>query len=99
MQAEKQAKQCSLQEGQTGNLAGKTGQTIETRLPGQKQPTNWTKIRLIEGNAKCDHLKKWDLERDFVAAIYLSEAPSPPRFLSGGWSSNFVGSEFGQIHS
>ncbi len=82
MQAEKQAKQCPLQEGQTGNLTGKTGQTKETRLPGQKQPTNCTKIRV--GNAKCDHLKKWDLERDFVAAIYLSEAPSPPRFLSGG---------------
>ncbi len=31
------------------------------------------KIRLIEGNAKCLHLKS-ALERDFAAAVYLSEA-------------------------
>ncbi len=54
-----------------------------------RDKTAWSKatnklIRLIEENAKCDHLKKWELEKDFVAAIYLSEAPSPPRFLSGG---------------
>jgi hypothetical protein len=33
-----------------------------------------------------------------VAGVYLSEAPSPPRFLFG-WYSNFVGSESGQMHS
>jgi hypothetical protein len=34
--------------------------------------------------------------KDFAAGIYLSEAPTPPRFLLG-WCSNFVGSESGQI--
>ncbi len=39
-----------------------------------------------------------DLERDFAAGVYLSEAPLPPPLLSFflGWSSNFVGSESGQ---
>jgi hypothetical protein len=35
---------------------------------------------------------------DFAAGVYLSEAPSPPSFLLG-WSSNFIGSESGQIQS
>ncbi len=42
--------------------------------------------------------KKLTLKRDFAACVYLSEAPSPPRFLLG-WCRNFVGSESGQIHS
>ncbi len=33
---------------------------------------------------------------DFAAGVYLSESPSPPRFL---WSRNFVGSQSGQIQS
>jgi hypothetical protein len=41
------------------------------------------RIRLIESNAKCRHLKS-DLKRNFAAGFYLSEAPSPPRFLSWG---------------
>ncbi len=41
-------------------------------------------IRLIESNAKCRHLKLIiDLKRDFAEGVYLSEAPSPPRFLFG----------------
>ncbi len=43
--------------------------------------------------------KNNDLERDFAAAIYLSEAPSPPRFLSWGASSICVVTESGQIQS
>ena len=35
---------------------------------------------------------------DFAARVYLPEAPSPPDFYLG-WSSNFVGSETGQIQS
>jgi hypothetical protein len=37
------------------------------------------KIRLIEANAKCRHLKKLkiDLCRDFAAGVYLSEAQKP----------------------
>jgi hypothetical protein len=44
------------------------------------------KIRLIEGKAKC-------LERDFAAAVSLSEPPPPGIFL--GYSSNFVDSDSG----
>jgi hypothetical protein len=33
------------------------------------------KIRLIEGNAKCRHLKN-GLERDFASARFLTKAPS-----------------------
>ncbi len=54
------------------------------------------KIRLKEGNAKCRHQKIY-LERDFAAAIYLPEAP--PLQGLGAWSSNFVGSQSGQIRS
>ncbi len=43
--------------------------------------------------------KKSDLKGDFAAAIYLFEAPSTARFFVLGWSSNFVGSESGQIPS
>jgi hypothetical protein len=39
------------------------------------------KTRPIEGNTKSLHLKS-NLEEDFVAAFYFSEAPSPPKFLS-----------------
>ncbi len=34
------------------------------------------KIRLIEVNAKCRHLKN-DLERDYAAVVYLSKAQNP----------------------
>jgi hypothetical protein len=33
--------------------------------------------RLIEGNAKCRHLRRIYLERDFAAGVYLSEAHNP----------------------
>jgi hypothetical protein len=35
------------------------------------------KIRFIEGIEKCYHLKKIDLQRDFAAGLYLSEAQHP----------------------
>jgi hypothetical protein len=35
---------------------------------------SYRKIRLIESNAKCRHLKS-DLESDFAAAFYLTEPP------------------------
>jgi hypothetical protein len=38
------------------------------------------------------------LKRDLAVGVYLSEAPSPPRFFLE-WSSNFVGSESWQIQS
>ncbi len=41
------------------------------------------KIRRIESNAKCRHLKKLTCIRDFAAGVYLPEALSPPRFLFG----------------
>jgi hypothetical protein len=41
------------------------------------------KNRLIESNEKYRYLTKIDLERDCAAGVYLSEAPSPPRFLFG----------------
>ncbi len=55
------------------------------------------KLRLIESNAKCSYLKI-DLPRDFVAGVFLSEAPSPPSILFGVEKLNFVGSESGQLH-
>jgi hypothetical protein len=35
-------------------------------------------IRLIEGSAKCRHLKKLACKRDFAAGVYLSETQNPP---------------------
>jgi hypothetical protein len=35
------------------------------------------KIKIIEGNEKCQHLKKIDLQRDVAAGVYLSEAQNP----------------------
>jgi hypothetical protein len=43
-------------------------------------------------------LSKIDLYRAFAEGVYLSEAPSPPRFLLG-CRSNLVGSESGQKQS
>jgi hypothetical protein len=48
-------------------------------------------IIFIDTKAKCRHLKKLTCK-----GTSLSESPSPPRM---GWSSNFIGSESGQIHS
>ncbi len=42
--------------------------------------------------------KKIDLYRDFAVGVYLSEAPSRPRFLFGVVK-HFVGFESGQIQS
>ncbi len=43
--------------------------------------------------------KQIDLEMDFAASVYLSEAPSHPRVFVLGWYSNFVGSESCQKQS
>jgi hypothetical protein len=55
---------------------------------------NYRKIRLIESNAKCRHLKKvtW---KGTLRQLFICLRP-PPLL---GWWSNFVGSEFGQIKS
>jgi hypothetical protein len=47
---------------------------------GVAEPHGRRKVRQRESNEKCRH-QKIDLERDFVAGVYLSEAPSPPRLL------------------
>jgi hypothetical protein len=39
------------------------------------------------------------MQRDFAAGVYLSEAPSSPRFSFLGCFSNFVGSESGLIQN
>jgi hypothetical protein len=39
-----------------------------------------SRIRLIEGNAKSPRLKS-NLEKDLAAAVYLSQAPSPPNIF------------------
>ncbi len=54
-------------------------------------------INCTDTKAKCHLIKKIDLYRDFAVGIYLSEAHPLLGFCSG-WSSNFVGSESGQIH-
>ncbi len=51
-------------------------------------------INSKDTKAKCRHLKKWV----FAAGVHLSKAPYPYSFCLG-WSSNFVGSESGQIQS
>ncbi len=50
------------------------------------------KIRLIESNAKCHHLKKGTLREAFICL-----RPPPLLSICLGWSNNFVGSESGQI--
>ena len=49
----------------------------------------WANLTIYDTKAKCRHPKKIDLERDFVAGVYLSEAPSPPRFLFWGGKAIF----------
>jgi hypothetical protein len=46
-------------------------------------PHAYRRIRLVEGNAKSLRLKS-NLEKDFAAALYFSEPPFPPKFLT--WS-------------
>ncbi len=48
---------------------------------------------IVEGNAESLRLKS-NLQKDFAAAVYLSEAPTPCLVVLG-CSSNFVGSESG----
>ncbi len=55
-------------------------------------------INNIDTKAKCRHLKILTCKKDFAAGVYLSETHSPLRVCLG-WSSNFVGSESGQIQS
>ncbi len=55
------------------------------------------KIRLIETNSKCRHLKKMCWKRT-LRQVYLSRPPPLPGF-GLGWSSNIVGSESGQIQN
>ncbi len=43
--------------------------------------------------------KTIELYKDFAAGVYLSEAPLPFLGFCLGWSSNFVGTEYGQIQS
>ncbi len=50
-------------------------------------------------NPKGRLFLKIEPKRDLAGGVYLSEAPSPPRFLFGMVKQNFVGSESGQIHS
>ncbi len=52
-------------------------------VPAKPSPKVYTltgnrrKIRLKERNAKCSHLNKIDLKRDFAAGVNLSEAQNP----------------------
>ncbi len=55
-------------------------------------------INYIDIKAKCRHLKKLTWERTLREVFYFSEAP-PLLGFCFGWSSNFVGSECGQILS
>ncbi len=43
---------------------------------------NRRKVRLIESSLKC-HLQKLTFEGTWRQVFFLSEAPSPPRFLFG----------------
>jgi hypothetical protein len=57
----------------TGRL---TAKSFTPRYP-------WTK-KLIDSNPKRRLFLKIDLQRDLAAGVYLSEEPSPPRFLFVG---------------
>ncbi len=56
------------------------------------------KIRLIEGNAKCRHLKNWSYKGNLRQVFICLKSPPFLDFCLG-WSSNLVGSESGQIQS
>ncbi len=56
------------------------------------------KIRLIEGNAKCRHLKKYICKGTLRQMLILLRHP-PLQWFCLRWPSNFVGSESGQIQS
>ncbi len=56
----------------------------------------WANLTIYDTKAKWRHLKKIDPERDFVAGVCLSEAPSPLLSFCLGWSSNFLGSKSGR---
>jgi hypothetical protein len=55
-------------------------------------------VERLESNAKCSHLKKLTCEGTLLQVFFCMR---PPPYLGFclGWSSNFVGSESGQIES
>ncbi len=59
--------------------------------------TCW-KIRLIESNAKCRHLQKFTCKGD-LSQVFFCLRPPPLLGFCLGWSSNFGGSEPGQLQS
>jgi hypothetical protein len=56
------------------------------------------KIRLKESNAKCRHLKKLTCKGS-LKQVFICLRPPLLLGFCFGWSSNFVGSESGQIQS
>ncbi len=54
---------------------GPTGHIQDTHVPASDYTV---KIRLIENNAKCRHLKKLTCKGPLRQVFYLSEVPSPP---------------------
>jgi hypothetical protein len=59
---------------------------------------NHRKIRLIESNAKCCHLKELSCKGTLLE-VFICLRPPPLLGFCLGWSSNFVGSESGQLQS
>ncbi len=55
------------------------------------------KVKLIEGNVICRHLKTVTWKRTLLQ-LFICQKPHLLDFCLGGWSSNFVGPESRQIH-
>ncbi len=51
--------------------------------PYEKVPVPMDQIALKTPNPKCWLFLKIDMQRYLVPCVYLSEAPSPPRFCLG----------------
>ncbi len=65
---------------------------------GKREDWERKKIRLIESKSKCRHLKKFS-RKGTVRQVFICLRPPPLLGFCLGWSSNFLGSESGQIQS
>jgi hypothetical protein len=67
---------------------------VEDKIQNYKRLLRSLLIEYIDTKAKCRHLKRLTC-KGTLRQVFICLRPPPPPGFCLGWSSNFVGSEFG----